>query len=344
MTFEKLPALLLLLVIIVTAPATAAEVDTSSLKFDARLTGYDYDFPVRMHPISSQGQKLEMAYGLLKGDADKPTITLLHGKNFNGFYWGETAKFLNNLGYTVLIPDQIGFGKSSKPRHYQFSFAALASHTKGLMDSLDIDKSIILGHSMGGMLASRFALMYPDTTRQLILLNPIGLENYLQYVSYKDTDFFYKNESGKTAKAIRAYQQKNYYDGKWTDKFDELTHFMIGQIQGEDSDQIAWVNALTYDMIFTQPVITEFKDITVPTALIIGTRDRTGPGRGWKRPGVTRELGRYDRLGDNAASLIPRARLFKLDDLGHLPPIEDFDRFTTTLKAALAEPAGRDSN
>lgn len=338
MPIRSLTAFLTAILLSLSAATHAAPVKTESLSFDARLTGYDYDFPVKTHKLASQVQTLEMAYGLLKGDDDKPAITLLHGKNFNGFYWGETAKFLNGLGYTVLIPDQIGFGKSSKPRHYQFSFAALASHTRELMDSLGIKKSIILGHSMGGMLASRFALMYPEATEQLILLNPIGLENYLQYVQYKDTDFFYNNESRKTPQGIRSYQQKNYYDGKWTDKYDELTHFMIGQIQGPDKDLIAWVNALTYDMIFTQPVITEYQHITVPTALIIGTRDRTGPGRGWKRPGVTRELGRYDRLGDAAAALIPKATLFKLDDLGHLPHIEDFDRFTATLKKALNRP------
>ena len=39
-------------------------------------------------------------------------ITLLHGKNFNGAYWEETANFLHEKGFGILIPDQIGFGKS----------------------------------------------------------------------------------------------------------------------------------------------------------------------------------------------------------------------------------------
>ena len=111
---------------------------------------------------------------------------------------------------------------------------------------------------------------------------------------------------------------------------------MIGQIQGPDKELVAWVNEQTYDMIFTQPVITEFKDLSIPVSLIIGTRDRTGPGRNWNKPGVDYELGRYDRLGKAAARLIADAKLYELPDLGHLPHIENFERFKTSLDRALA--------
>ncbi len=315
--------------------------NTSTLRYDAQLSEYKYDFEVNYFHFDSQGQALKMAYIYLPGKKSKPIVTLMHGKNFNADYWTSTALYLQEQGYGVLIPDQIGFGKSSKPTNYQYSFASLAHHTRALMNTLKIEKSIVIGHSMGGMLASRFTLMYPQTVEKLILLNPIGLENYLQYVEYKDTDFFYKFELGKTAEKIKNYQQKNYYDGQWNEKYEALTYFMIGQIQGPDKKQIAWVNAQTYDMIFTQPVITEFKDFSVPVKLIIGTRDRTGPGRKWKRPGVTYELGRYDLLGKSAAKLIPDAELYELKDLGHLPQIENFDRFKGALNSALDSPDNR---
>ena len=306
------------------------------LVYDAQLTAYQYDFTVRYFSIESQQHTLKMAYTFLQGKPDKPVVTLLHGKNFNAHYWTPTARYLNKQGYGVLIPDQIGFGKSSKPVHYQYSFAALAHHTQALMHSLNITKTIVMGHSMGGMLASRFALMYPQSTEILILLNPIGLENYLQYVEYKDPDFFYNIELAKTAESIKRYQQKNYYAGQWNERYEALTHFMIGQIQGPDKDLVARVNAKTYDMIFTQPVISEFHHLSVPVSLIIGTRDRTGPGRHWKKPGVDYELGRYDRLGKTAAALIPDATLYELADLGHLPQVENFDRFKAVLDKALS--------
>ncbi|WP_339676429.1 alpha/beta hydrolase [uncultured Zhongshania sp.] len=311
-----------------------AEESRPALVYDAELSAYDYDFTVNYFAVKSQQQSLKMAFIYLKGDADKPVVTLLHGKNFNADYWSETALFLQGMGYGVVIPDQIGFGKSSKPINYQYSFAAMAQQTHSLLSFLEIEKSIVIGHSMGGMLASRFALMYPQVTQQLVLLNPIGLENYLQYVEYKDTDFFYKGELAKTEEGIKNYQRKNYYDGKWNDQYAALTDFMIGQLNGPDKDLVAWVNAKTYDMIFTQPVVAEFKDLSVPVSLIIGSRDRTGPGRNWMRGNVDYELGRYDRLGKKVAKIIPNASLFELPSLGHLPHIEDFEQFKKVLLKA----------
>ena len=321
---------LLGLLLIGADPAVAVE-----LEFDARLTGFDYPFPVQTFAFKSQDQDLEMAYMILENGPDRPWITLLHGKNFNGAYWEQTARHLHDQGFNVLMPDQIGFGKSTKPRHYQFSFAALANNTLGLMDKLGIEQTVVVGHSMGGMLATRFALMHPERTTQLLLVNPIGLENYLEYVQYRDIGFFLELSLGQTAEKIRAYQQKNYYDGAWNDRYEALTEPLVGWVQGPDHERVAWNAALTYDMLFTQPVITEMGDLQVPTALILGTRDRTGPGRNWKRPGVTRELGRYDRLGAEVMEILPDGKLFELDGLGHLPQIENFGRFVAVLDEAL---------
>ena len=61
---------------------------------------------------------------------------------------------------------------------------------------------------MGGMLASRFTLIYSDITSSLILINPIGLENYLEYVEYRDISFFYKKELQLRPENIINYQKK----------------------------------------------------------------------------------------------------------------------------------------
>lgn len=76
------------------------------------------------------------------------------------------------------MPDQVGFGNSSKPEHFQYSFQQLALLTKKLVDTLGIQEINVLGHSMGGMLAVRFTLMYPDVVSKFILKDPIGLEDY----------------------------------------------------------------------------------------------------------------------------------------------------------------------
>ncbi len=312
--------------------------DTNSLDrpaFDKRLSTVEYPFDVKTFSFSSQGIDLEMAYMFLPPEKDKPVVTLFHGKNFNGSYWESTALLLQSQGYGVLIPDQVGFGKSSKPTQYQYSFATLANNTRQLMQSLNIAKSIIVGHSMGGMLATRFALLSPDKSEELILINPIGLENYLLYESYTDIEKVYQNELKKTPEMIVNYQTKNYYDGAWNNTYAEHAEFLQGWINGPDWETLARVNALTYDMIFTQPVIEEFDDLTLPTTLILGARDRTAPGRANKHNDVSRELGRYDRLGKEVKARNSNIHVVELEGLGHLPHIEAFERFKVPFLDAL---------
>lgn len=320
------------------AQADEMATEDAKVSFDKSLEKYQYPFDVQTYQFASQGQELEMAYMYLPPtNPDMGNITLLHGKNFNGAYWEETANYLHALGYGVLMPDQIGFGKSSKPTDYQYSFHALAFNTKALMGHLGIQSSRIVGHSMGGMLASRFALLYPEVTDQLTLVNPIGLENYLNYVDYKDVEFFYQNELQQQSENIVSYQQKNYYDGAWNDKFAALTIPLMGWVDGPDWPEMAMVSARTYDMIFTGPVIEEFDDFDMPVALILGTRDRTGPGRNWKNPGVDYELGRYDRLGAQVKARNSRINVIELEGLGHLPQIESFSRFQAALRQTLSD-------
>src|SRR5690625_2221177 len=115
------------------------------------LEGYEYPHPVKFYTLHSQGQKLNMAYMYEQSDASNgKTIMLVHGKNFNGAYWGPVIDTLLARGYDVVVPDQIGFGKSSKPAYYHYTFHQLGKNTKALLDSLGIDESIVLGHSMGG--------------------------------------------------------------------------------------------------------------------------------------------------------------------------------------------------
>ena len=300
-------------------------------EYDARLSDYPYPFDVHTFEFDSQRQSLEMAYMHLPAADGQATVVLLHGKNFGSDYWEDTATYLHDKGYGVLMPDQVGFGKSSKPEHYQFTIEGLVNNTRELVDTLDIDDVIVMGHSMGGMLATRYALNHADEVERLIMVNPVGLEDYLRYVKYQDADFFYANELDKTIDGVREYQREHYYDGEWSEDYEALIQIHAGWINGPDWERVAWNNALTFDMIFTGPVVNEFDQLEVPTHLIIGTRDTTGPGRGWKKDGVDYELGQFDQLGKRAAERIPEAYLHELDEIGHMPQFEAFDRYRSIL-------------
>lgn len=296
--------------------------------FDSLLSSYTYPFEVKYFEFESQNQKMKMAYmDIPSGKNTGKTIVLFHGKNFSGAYFHELILGLNQEGYRVIIPDQIGFGKSSKPASYQYSFQTLASNTKLLLDSLAVTNHYLLGHSMGGMLATRYTLMFPQGVKKLFLVNPIGLEDYRILTSYKPIDELYKNELQQTPESIKNYQLVHYYDRKWKSDYDRWTEIPIGWLKGPDKELIAWNAALTADMIFTQPVVYEFSQLQTPTVLIIGNRDTTAIGKAWATPEKQRLMGDYKVLGKKTAQAIQGSKLYELPGLGHLPFIENFELF-----------------
>jgi pimeloyl-ACP methyl ester carboxylesterase len=296
------------------------------------LENYEYPFPVQYISLTIQGQPLKMAFmDVQPASANGKVILLLHGKNFNGAYWRQTAQALTEKGYRVVIPDQIGFGKSSKPTAIQYTFQLLAQNTKALLDTLQINKVSILGHSMGGMLATRFTLMYPDKVDKFILENPIGLEDWKLKVPYQPVETWYQSELKQNYNSIRQYQLDNYYGGQWKPAYDEWVNLLAGWTLSPEYNRIAWNAALTYDMIFTQPVVYEFEQIKAPTLLIIGQRDRTALGKAQAPETVRKTLGDYPALGKQTRDKIKNAKLVELDNVGHLPHIEAFDRFIQPL-------------
>ena len=299
---------------------------------DINLSTVKYPFDVHFLKLHVQNQDLQMAYMDIQPlKPNSKNIVLLHGKNFNGAYWKTTIQALVNKGFRVIVPDQIGFGKSTKPRNFQYSFQQLALNTKTLLDSLRISKTAVLGHSMGGMLATRFALMFPETTEKLILENPIGLEDYKQLTPYKPVDFWYKNELEQNYEKIRQYQLVFYYNNQWKPEYDQWVNLLAGWTLNKEYPLVAWNAALTYDMIVNQPVVYEFPLVKSPTLLIIGTRDRTALGKALANPEVQKTMGLYNELGKKTQQKIPDAQLVELDNVGHLPHIEAFDRFIEPL-------------
>lgn len=326
----KLMKLFLLVFLFVTC--SSAFTQEKIVPLDKDLTTVIYPFETKYHKFRSQGMDLQMAYvDVTPANPNGKVVLLLHGKNFNIAYWEETINALHKKGFRVIAPDQIGFGKSTKPMSYQYSFHQLAGNTKTILDSLNISQIIVLGHSMGGMLAVRFALSFPEITEKLILVNPIGLEDYKVLTRYQDIDANYRNELKNTPESYRSYQLKYYYDNKWKPAYDKWLNLLSGWTLHDDYPVIAWNAALTTDMIFTQPVVYEFSNITCPTLLIIGTRDRTALGRERAAKDIQPKMGLYDQLGKRTQQAIPGATLAELKNIGHLPHIEDFELFFSVL-------------
>ncbi|MES2644176.1 MAG: alpha/beta hydrolase [Myxococcota bacterium] len=321
------------------APAATSAATPGASGYDARLTGVAYPHPVAMHPVRAQEQDLEMAYMDVPaaGTANGEVVLLLHGKNFSGGYWADTIAALTARGYRVVVPDQIGFGKSSKPAHFQYSFQTLADLTRSLLDARGVGRVHVVGHSMGGMLATRFALMYPERTTSLALVNPIGLEDWKRVVPWRPVEWWYAQELASTPASVQAYMTESYFAGKWKDAYAPLLDIQVGWIRGPDRARVAWNAALTYDMIVTQPVLYEFDQVRAPTLLLVGARDRTALGKALAPPEVRATLGDYPTLARAAAAAIPDARLVLLDDVGHVPQFEAPAQYLDALTTFLGE-------
>lgn len=304
-----------------------AQKDTLSITIE----NVKYAYPIYYLPITVEAQDLRMAYMDVKpsAKANGKSIILFHGKNFGGYYWTDVIKGLSAEGYRVIVPDQIGFGKSSKP-FIHYSFHEMARQNKMLLDTLGVLKATVLGHSMGGMLATRFALMYPDRTEKLILEDAIGLEDYRTFVPYKNAEEQYKSELKKTAESIKAYYQSSYFP-EWEPAYDYLVDIGAGVTHSADYPRLAKVSALTSVMIYEQPVVYEFRDLKVPTIVMVGTKDHTIVGKALLSKAEQEKHGIYKELGKATASKIPNAKLVEFDGVGHIPHIQVYDEFMKQL-------------
>src|SRR5580698_7179678 len=185
---------------------------TDTPVYGPELQGFEYPYPVQQFTFSSQRESLHMAYlDVRPGKANGRTAVLMHGKNFCAATWRTTIDALTAAGFRVIAPDQIGFCKSSKPERYQYSFQQLALNTHALLASLGINQATLIAHSTGGMIAMRYALMYPKETEQLVLVDPIGLEDWkAKGVPAVSVDEWYQRELKTSAEGIKRYEQATY--------------------------------------------------------------------------------------------------------------------------------------
>ncbi|MCC5904902.1 MAG: alpha/beta hydrolase [Balneolaceae bacterium] len=280
----------------------------------------DYPHPVSYFNFTILDKDVRMAYMDVspRGTANGRTVVLLHGLNFFGEYWEGTIDALTEDGYRVIAVDQIGFGRSSKPI-IPYSFQKKAANTKALLDDLGVDHAVILGHSMGGMLATRFAYSYPERTDKLVLVNMIGKRDFRLLRGWQSTQEIYQSEMNRTYDDI-LQQQQNYYV-EWQPEYEKYVRIHYGWLQSPDWPQLAMVRALNRQMVYSQPVALEFAHLQVSTLILSGRED--GPD--------------FAEHAENTTNTIPDARLILLDNVGHNPHIEAPDRFHSKLIENLRE-------
>jgi pimeloyl-ACP methyl ester carboxylesterase len=255
------------------------------------------------------------------------TVVLFHGMNFAGFYWGGPIDALRKEGFRVVVPDQIGFGRSSKPI-IPYNFHDMALNTRRILQHLNIQKAMIVGHSMGGMLAARFATQYPDVTERLVIYNPIGLVDPRYDRPWTSVDDAYKRTLDANYQTMRAtlFRYVSHNPAAWTSEFEKFARVRYAWTLSADWPRLAMVQSLLGQITYLDPVVDDWAHIKAPTLVFGGAEDSlAGP--------IFKERMKF------IADTIPngKARLLLLPGLGHVPHMEAPEKTYPPLIAFLKE-------
>jgi pimeloyl-ACP methyl ester carboxylesterase len=301
------------------------------------LEGFPYPYRVQFLNLTIEGQPVRMGYMDIQPSANPNgrTVLLLHGRNFSGNYWQPAIQALTTAGYRAIVPDQIGFGKSSKP-DLDYNLDLLAMNTVQLLDSLNIQTADVVGHSMGGMLAVRLGRLYPNRIQRVVLETPVGLEDYRLKVPPQTIEQLQQDESLSDPDAIEK-SLRNFVK-TWVPERDRpfvQTRARLAQ----SAEYSRWTRAMakTRQMIYREPIRYELSALTQPTLLVIGLEDRIFIGRGYVSQDVAATMGNFPELGRFAAKEISRSTLVELSGIGHIPHHEAPEQFNQELLRFLSK-------
>src|SRR3981189_2224718 len=301
------------------------------------LEGFAYPYPVNMLPLVNDGEQGRMAYmDVAPMQPNGRIVVLLHGRNFPSSYWAPVIRTLVDAGYRVVVPDQIGFGKSSKPAA-DLHFDTLARNTVALLDHLQIAKADIVAHSLGGLLGVRIARAYPDRITHLLLIAPIGLEDYRLYVPPTPTEKILENEDRLTADGYRKQLETNY---SLKLPPDQVTPFIDARFNIKGSSEYPrWLRAFvnSAQMIYREPVVHEIPLVTQPTLFIMGADDHNAPGKSNAPESLRPKMGQNAELAKALAAKMPDASAQVIQNAGHLVFLDAPLKFNELMLAFLAK-------
>ena len=197
-----------------------------------------------------------------QGAANGHTVVLLHGNNFGGFYFKPVIDGLTKEGFRVIVPDQIGYGRSSKPIA-PYNFNSQARNTFLILQKEQIERAMVVGHSMGGMLAARLATQYPKAVERLVIYNPIGLTDGRFDRPMTPIDESYQQTLKSDYQSIRAGLSRYvaHNPKAWNAEFETYTRIRYSWTLSADWPRLAMVQALIGQMLYADPVVYDWAHI-----------------------------------------------------------------------------------
>ncbi|MPY82174.1 MAG: alpha/beta fold hydrolase [Actinophytocola sp.] len=259
------------------------------------------------------------------GSEHSEVVVLLHGGGPGASAWSNFARNIPVLAkrFRVIAVDQPGFGQSDKPTEHPQYFRHSADALLGLLDALGIERAHLIGNSLGGGTAVRFALDHPGRAGRLVLMGPGGLS----------VNVFAPDPTQGVQNLMRFGAQPSR---------EALATFLRGMVYDQS--------------LITEELIEErYAAATTPESLAAMTamgKSFAGPdaelGMLWRdahrlRQRVLLIWGREDRVNPLDGALlalkqIPRAQLHVFGRCGHWAQLEKFDEFNRLAMDFLSDP------
>ncbi|WP_338426433.1 alpha/beta fold hydrolase [Sphingopyxis kveilinensis] len=252
------------------------------------------------------------------GDPAKPTLVMVHGFGADKDHWAFYAPWMTR-DYRLIAPDLPGFGENDRDGELPFDVSSQAARLKAFLDALGIERPHLGGNSMGGWIALRFAIDYPDRLRTLTLMNNAGVvgadESELQKLAANRDYNPLVLANLEDADRLMAFvvRKPTYVPARLKPVIyaDALRHRDL-------LDKIFWTIA---DEMEQAPLNDDLHKVKVPTLIL------------W---------GRHDKLIDVSCvavleSGIANSRAHIFDHVAHVPMIEDPKATAEIQRAFLAE-------
>jgi pimeloyl-ACP methyl ester carboxylesterase len=258
---------------------------------------------------------------------EQTRILLLHGWISSHQFYRECWARLGEMAQYCAV-DLIGFGDSEKPApaKYRYDPHWYCEQLKAFVDAIGWGKFILIAHSMGGVVATEFAVAHPQFVDKLILIDSVGIAQQppllgrilqLPIVGSPLFQLF-----AGTRKSLRDFMVNDVWYSKSLVEDDVLNN-MVRIINSPGGKEAAYATM----MRMTSPkavraFANRFTELTTKTHLIWGAQDRLFP---------------LNHCGRVIEKLIPNATLDIIDECGHEPPVEVPQRFLRILEKLISQ-------
>jgi len=242
-------------------------------------------------------------------------VLLIHGLGASAETWQDTLPVLAKAHHVYAV-DLVGFGYSDKPAA-DYTLDYLVEFIRGFMDVVGLEETTIIGHSLGGALVLRFAIVHPNRASKLVLVDSAGLSREvglgLRLAALPLVgELLLRPSPEKTRQALKPFFHN---PALLTDAFVDLNYDLITQ-PGAQAAYLSTVRSLVSvfgaRLHIGDDIIARLGEIQVPVLVIWGAQDAIVP--------VAHADIARDRIADAQIHILP--------ECGHMPMMEKTKEFS----------------